>query len=1116
MGGRKVSIFKHWLFCYFILCFFAVTPGGTGVVFAQDDTEEFTLEEIVVTGSRIARNNNEALSPIVTIDRDMLDQSATSAIETQLNMLPQFTPTADVPQVAGQDIQPNPTNSPGESTIALRGLGANRTLTLINGRRGTPSNAAGVIDINTIPTAAIQYIDSISGGASSTYGADAMAGVTNFIMRDRFEGFEINMQGGMTQEGDNEEYNISGIMGTNFTDDRGNVMMSFAYNERKAALQRDRSWYRKNWRDPSLTGSAYWPPYTGINLGAGNFPTNDVLNDVMGLPEGEGFGDNGPFRARGQVIFADKDGNAFTGFSNPTQPGIPAAEALGLVDGYQVKLLNNGNLSQNNLDTYLIFPLERWNFYSQGNYKVNDYVGVFGQAYFSKTRSRTTQEPGIIVGNQTVTIYPEYNWDAIPDDIAAILQSRGTTEEDRNAPFALQALLPMNREGLSESVTFNMTTGLEGENIPLLDNWTWEAFVSYGEAENTAEMTGMVSLERLRGVMGGVMSWDYDGSTYSPVFWEGYKNFGQGLTLKGNEEYFNFGGTDATCTSGLNPFDWDSVTQDCWDAVSAPVKSRQTMKQTIYEANTQGHIADLPMGEMRGALGVSYREQDYRFVSDNVNTQGRSWNDKILGLNPVGESEGKIDVTEEYAELLVPVLKDRPFAEQVNINLGGRRSDYNTTGASYTYKAQLDWKTNSFLRFRGGYNRAERAPNIAELYLARTMTFVPMSNNDVCSMRNNQVGWTAHSDNPDWLDVIALCGQKMDATGNPDASYDYYGADWQDIVAYVNANPDTITDAAGDTGDPDVDYANRIFGPDENNDGVPDNGAPILANDFNAMPGAVAGWVRPIDQGNPDLMPETADTWTFGFVLNSFIDDITWLADWRISLDYYNIKVKDAIGLQTPDVVLQMCMSPTYNPTFDPNSPFCAGMERNSDNGGLGNVYRTYYNNGRFSTSGIDFQINWGMQAGPGRVSTSTLINYLIKMDSAELPDSPMTDYVGTFGPTGNGLNGNSFEWRMLTTVTYAMDNWDVSLRWQHLDELKNITGTNTSLAAYDMFDLLGNYRLADNYHIRFGIQNLFNTAPKLYNRDYSNPNNMYNGNFSTQLHDVNGRRFYLGLRVFF
>jgi len=1100
MGGKRSLLFKLWSFSVFLI-FISSALVISGPVFAQDDDQsEFTLEEVVVTGSRIARNNNESVSPIVTIDEKLFDQSTTTAIETQINKLPQFTPTMQVPTVTG-DIQPFATNTPGSATVALRGIGANRTLVLINGRRGTPSNALGALDINTIPTSAIQYVETISGGASSTYGADAMAGVLNFIMKDRFEGFEFDVLGSMSQYSDNEEITYSAVMGTNFADDRGNIMLAFAYNKREGAYQGERPWYRKNWKDPAIGGSGLFPDFTAAVV-EGADPA--VLNTVMGLDTeaGEGFTAS-PYSLN--LFVQPSTGEVFSGFNTLFGPngvqGVPAAQRLGIVDGYGVKLLNSGALGQNFIDAYLIYPLERYNFYTQGKYEINDYVGVFGQAYFARTRAQTIQEGSTITGGWSANIDPTVNSSVsdgglIPDEVWTVLQSRTraavegdpgyiapTTETpypvqpriaNGDAPFAIQSVPPVPRVGNTDTLTFNMVAGLEGE-IPGID-WTWEAFVSHGEAETTSNMTGFFSLERFRSVITS-------------------EDFGKGMEWSGNEESGNFGSSQAYCTSGLNPFDWSSVTQDCWDAVSAPVKSKSLVEQTIWEANTQGLIADLPMGEMRGSLGASFRQNSYYFLSDNINTQGRSFNDQILGLYPAGESEGTIRAKEVYAELLVPVLKDLPLVKRMELNLGGRSSNYNTTGTSYTYKAQLDWAMTNFFRIRTGYNRAERAPNVGELYLARTSNFATYQYGDVCSMDNTTVAWTASPENDGWQDVVNICGNLMEASGNTDADLEYYGTDFRNIVDYANANSGAVLpfmyeeDPDSSTGE---DYIQT----------QPDGGL---------------GFLWPVDVGNPNLKPEKADTITVGFVLDSWIDDIPALMDWRISLDYYSIKVEDAIGLQTGEVVFQQCTSRQYNPDMDYMNANCSGVIRSPDGGGLANLARTYMNNGYFETSGIDVQINWSMEAGPGRVSISSLINYLLKMDSTELYGSnPMIDYVGTFGPTGNGLNGNSFEWQYLTTLTYSMTDWDVSLRWQHLDSLKSVSGTNTPLPKYDMFDLLGSYQLMDNLRVRFGVENVFNKAPALYNRNLNASDGVTGGQFSNQLHDVLGRRFYVGLKAYF
>src|SRR5690606_2028107 len=183
---------------------------------------------------------------------------------------PQFVPAKTPTQ--GGDIQPTATNTPGAATVSLRGLGANRNLVLIDGRRGTPGNASGVVDISTIPSAAVERIETISGGASATYGADAVAGVTNFILKKNFVGLELDAQMGITQEGDGFEYQIGGIMGADFADGRGNVSIAMSTNQRNGNYQRDRDWYQDLWADPNIGGTQFFIPAPGIAFGSANIP----------------------------------------------------------------------------------------------------------------------------------------------------------------------------------------------------------------------------------------------------------------------------------------------------------------------------------------------------------------------------------------------------------------------------------------------------------------------------------------------------------------------------------------------------------------------------------------------------------------------------------------------------------------------------------------------------------------------------------------------------------------------------------------------------------------------------------------------------------------------------
>src|SRR5690554_3593167 len=162
----------------------ALGTGGSNAVLAQQQDD---VEEVVVTGPRIVRRDFEALSPIMTIEAERLENSSTISIESVLNQMPQFTPAQTQFSAIGQ-IQTSPTLSLGVGTVNLRGVSTNRTLVLLDGRRAQPVNASLVVDLNTIPSAAIERIETITGGASAVYGADALAGVVNFVLKDDFEG----------------------------------------------------------------------------------------------------------------------------------------------------------------------------------------------------------------------------------------------------------------------------------------------------------------------------------------------------------------------------------------------------------------------------------------------------------------------------------------------------------------------------------------------------------------------------------------------------------------------------------------------------------------------------------------------------------------------------------------------------------------------------------------------------------------------------------------------------------------------------------------------------------------------------------------------------------------
>jgi len=1032
---------------------------------AQDAGASEQDQAIVITGSRIARRDYQANSPIVTVGSDILETSSSSAIESNLNKLPQFTP-AQTPQLGG-DIQATATNTPGAASISLRGLGANRNLVLLDGRRATPGNANMVVDINSIPSAAIERVEVITGGASATYGADAVAGVTNFILKKNFQGLELDGRIGISQRGDGQEYTVSGIMGTDFADGRGNISMAFETNDRSAAKRINRPWFRDLYLDPDVGGNKSFSDHPSYIPGV-NRPSQAVMNGIFSGRNTTAF----PNYPTTGTLWFNTDGTVFGGVNNFTTRAGAYRYNGALGPGFKETSL--GYFGENFLDDQLVLPLNRYNIYTRGNYEITDWVNFVARGYFNRSSTLTVQQKAV-AGNGWSANIPIADHD-VPAELAAILASRtpaaGTSARalaDLNCPGASSAVpgsaancdwqlnmypLDQPRTVAADVFTYQMLIGLEGK-VPGTD-WTWDVSGSQGESETSFLSSGFVSLERYRTIIRA-------------------PNWGAGFSQQGNQIQGGFGASRVTCTSGLNPFDNIATSQDCIDAIKADVKARSLMQQTNWEANAQGSLFALPAGDLRAALGASYRRNRFSFTNDTLSTQGTSFLDQVAGLYPSGNSKGTISVTELYGELLVPLLADLPLIKKLELELGGRTSDYSTTGNSFTWKALADWQVTDWLRIRGGYNKAERAPNIAELFQAPQQSFVNLNRGDACSSTNTTLSYSAGPGNTtNRAAVRALCETLMNAI-DPTTSGQFYSG----------------TQASG----------------------------------------ATTGFVTSI--GNADIQPERVKTWTIGTVLSA-PSQAPWLRNLRLAVDYYNIKIDDAIGAETGDFIQQKCFDIAFNPTLDSKSTACQAVVRNVGIGSIGNLTGQYQNFGRIRTSGVDAQLDWSLDledAGiglPGRFGLSSVFSYLINLKTADFPTNALVDYAGTLGTVQNGLNaGGAYRWKLFNSFSYGTDTIRLALQWQHLPATKssayasNVNTPTFGAPAYDLFNLNGSIVVTKNATIRFGIDNLFDKAPPLIN--YNMAPNAANGELrgggygagssasSGQSYDINGRRFFIG-----
>ncbi|HLB30963.1 MAG TPA: TonB-dependent receptor plug domain-containing protein, partial [Gammaproteobacteria bacterium] len=360
---------------------FTAYLGAIPQVYAQDDE---ALEEVTVTGTRIVRRDYTSQSPIVTVDTESFENRTSIGIEATLNQMPQF-------NVAGSQAQnssaaspfPAADAAPGAATLNLRGLGLNRNLILVNGRRVQPVNLQLVVDLNTIPSSAIQRVEVITGGAAAVYGADAIAGVTNFITKKDFEGMEFNAQYGISQEGDGEEMQFSGLTGANFADGRGNVMLGANYSKREIIFSRDRDWVVDGWLDPGTQaggiGSSNLSQYT---------PTRASYCVVVNCGQAASNVPAAGFPLVGASYVIDQNGNVFDA-SAPLNATRPYTGPLGGMTGFKIN--PDGTLGYfDPAHSYLQIPLDRYSVFGSASFALTEHINIFTDIRYAETFAKAS------------------------------------------------------------------------------------------------------------------------------------------------------------------------------------------------------------------------------------------------------------------------------------------------------------------------------------------------------------------------------------------------------------------------------------------------------------------------------------------------------------------------------------------------------------------------------------------------------------------------------------------------------------------------------------------------------------------------------------------------------
>ncbi len=697
----------------------AIAQTAPAAAPAEESTE---LEAIEVTGSRISRVDAIAESPIYTVDRDALISSGYTTVDQFLNTLPQI-----VPSVSSQSNNPS---SNGRAFVDLRGLGVARNLVLIDGKRPMGQASGGtIVDTNTIPAALVERIEIITGGAAATYGADAIAGVVNFIMKKDYEGFALDSQFKETQELDGIERGVSMTAGNQFDGGKGSAVFNFSYFSRDAIYKGARAYAAQA---TSGTGSF---PNGSYNPGA-NAPSQGAVDAMFGpnLCNANG-GDTG--------FGLNPDGSPFC-------TGVGNGNLTRQVQGYtgpmsDVALFFFPDTFSYNFepDNILVLPLERYNLFGNFNLEISEHFNPYAQLMFTNYNALQELAPTPASGATGFSI-PTTN-PFIPAGLANLLASRATP--GANFAFSKRFKALGGRTGYNTHYVWQLTTGTKGY---MAGTWNYDVYASFGRSVLNERQGGNVRLDRTTALLTAA-----DGGA-------------------------------SVCAGGLNLFGDTVISAACQARIGLEAKNLTVVEQGITELEFTGNVIDLPAGAMQAAVGASYRDVDFDFRPDSGLTPG-----VVAGFNEQLPVAGKLNYTDYFAELYVPLLSDMPFAKHLSASLGLRQTDASSTGSATSYKLTLDYGINDMFRARGGFQSAIRSPNVAELFAPQLNNFPTATGQDPCNTGGAIAADPVMGRNgANGANVQALCNAQSAVSGGP--AFNQPAGQFQAIVG-GNPNLDNET-----------------------------------------------------------------------------------------------------------------------------------------------------------------------------------------------------------------------------------------------------------------------------------------------------------------------------------
>lgn len=1088
--------------------------ASTALAQAQQGAQADDADVIVVTGSRIARAGFDTLQPAVEVDADALDARGFVSVADALNELPAFGSPSAGTNVGGQSAQ-----TLGSQFVNAFGLGTQRTLTLINGRRVVGQNrvttgfagAGGAgqgaslglqVDLNIIPTTLVDRVETIFIGGSPAYGSDAVAGTVNVILKDDFEGFEADAQYNIPQEGDGEIFRISTLLGGNFGDGRGNVVMGADYINTEEIIAADAGFLtRQQSRNPLNTGpndgqpdnilierteNIWGVPNSGAPLPAPGFwfgPLNGGNAFFKDVNNNGVFGDDGD-----ESYLFNLDGSLTTYEDQIDILGANINNAFFAAGGrcFESDLcveLTEVNTVQQSSD--------RWNFTSLGHYDITDNIRYVFEGNFSRTTSDTPTQPAWssftfnpvsliqvrlsnpfldpVVANELRAQLPDLITDANMDGVSDV-DCGGAGQPDCTPDGNPDLNLDTDHDGIPDDLGFFLTRsnrdltgddrnfrsqnilrfvqGLEGEFDAMGRAWQWDLAYVFGQTLATTRQQTVNynrfsnALDSVRNDEGEIIcrvSIDANGDGQPDSDPSSQTSFQGPNTIAD-------GRNDVAGCVPFNPFGYNPDQAAAQDFILGETLQETTIQQMYVDANIVGQLFDLPAGPIDFAAGFTHRREKGEFAVDAFTQFQPDGGDPTL---PV---KGDYNTTEIYAETLFPVIgggyQPIPFIESLQGEAAARFVDNNRAGEDTTWTAggRLRFADLPFIgdgfQIRGNYTQSVRAPSIVELFAPRQAQGIFA--NDPCDTRF------------------------IDSGPNPTVRRANCEAQLQSLIAQ----------------------------------GVVDAGFDLST--FQSL--ITNSTQRSFTGGNTDLQNEVADSWTVGGVIApEAIDGLT------ISIDWTRIRLNDAIINISGTQLLEACFD-----TANLAAPECARFSRNA-RFDIVDPQTGFTNAALRDFAGLVAAVDWDIDLQnvpytngeiPGNLNLAGQFFHTHRHEQSTTSED-LDIFAG---------EGGFEKFRFQVNANYSLDR--LSLLWQ----ARYIGGgIQRQLAPAELFQfpdfpstLINNfsarYQLTDNWTARLTVQNVFDKQDSARLQAGLTDDS---GNFG-RFRDVIGRRWIVGLKARF